>query len=124
MADRKAELERKKARLEKMRRERKEKELSKKEKGGEDFKESKTSGDSSIDPDELLRQFESTSASPVKSSPISQSSVDTIVTSTSISHTTPRKVRLSVAKVNETKYTSSGKCVIFQGDTDYHSRTC
>ncbi|KAK7480979.1 hypothetical protein BaRGS_00027794, partial [Batillaria attramentaria] len=108
MADRKAELERKKARLEQMRRERKEKELSKKGKEGDESKGGKSADTSSIDPDALLGELgispasdTSSSVSPVRASPLSQSTQET-ETPAAVSQTTPRKVRLSVAKVNET----------------------
>ncbi|XP_070174428.1 cytoplasmic dynein 1 intermediate chain 2-like isoform X4 [Littorina saxatilis] len=110
MADRKAELERKKARLEQMRRERKEKELSKTRNVGDDSKTSvKSSGSdaSGAEPDDILREFgispapEGSPATPKKAAAQSQA-VKEVEVPTSVSHTTPRKVRLSVAKVNET----------------------
>ncbi|XP_076456042.1 cytoplasmic dynein 1 intermediate chain 2-like isoform X6 [Babylonia areolata] len=107
MADRKAELERKKARLEQMRRERKEKELSKKGKEGDESSGTIKAGagdTTGTEPDDILKEFgiaptpEAATGSPAKVVPQRQ---ETEVPA-SVSHTTPRKVRLSVAKVSET----------------------
>ncbi|KAL8606116.1 Dynein, cytoplasmic 1, intermediate chain 2a [Nucella lapillus] len=108
MADRKAELERKKARLEQMRKERKEKELSKKvTKEGDESKGSVKAGaldTSTTEPDKILEEFgippssEGATSSPAK---VAAQRPETEVPA-SVSHTTPRKVRLSVSKVSET----------------------
>ncbi|XP_076437427.1 cytoplasmic dynein 1 intermediate chain 2-like isoform X2 [Babylonia areolata] len=110
MADRKAELERKKAKLEEMRKLRKEKELSKKGKEGDEPKGSARPGGgelSSTQPDDILREFgiapspESSTSSLTKSAPQGAVIPDS-ASSASVSSTTPRKIHLSVAKVNET----------------------